>query len=234
MIGIASIAEVASLVGDPARANMLFALKDDEHVSAGDLSAVAGIAPSTASEHLAKLTEAGLVKMTARGRRRYYRLADAAVAEFLEHVEGLARTLSKRNPRPLRWDEATVHARCCLDHLAGRLGSRLAGATVANGFISLSSSGPELTDGGVAWLASLDVDVDALKAEPRRFLRLCPDWIEDVPHIGGAVGAAMLRGLVDHGWLRRVHDSRKVLLVTPRGVSAFKSQLDLDVRALNA
>lgn len=233
MVGVASIAEVASLIGDPARANMLFALKDDEHISAGDLSAVAGVAPSTASEHLAKLTQAGLVKMTAQGRRRYYSLADPAVAMVLEGVEGLAGTLSKRNPKPLRWDQAMIHARCCLDHLAGRLGARLAGAAMAKGFISHSSSGPELTDKGAVWLGSLSIDVGALRAEPRRFLRLCPDWTEESIHIGGAVGAAMLRGLVDLGWLRRVHGSRKVL-VTPKGVSGFRSQLDLDVRASDA
>lgn len=233
MIGIACIAEVASLIGDPARANMLFALRDDERISAGDLSAIAGIAPSTASEHLAKLTEAGLIRMTAQGRRRYYSLADPAVAEVLAGVEGLASTLSKRKPQPLPWDQAMIHARCCLDHLAGRLGAQLAGAIMAKGFIRHSSSGPDLTDEGAAWLALLNIDVGALRAEPRRFLRLCPDWIEESLHIGGAVGGAMLRGLVDLGWLRRVHGSRKVL-VTPKGVSGFRSQLDLDVRASDA
>lgn len=229
MFGILSIAEVAALIGDPARANILFALKDDGRVSAGELSVIAGIAPSTTSEHLAKLNEAGLVAMIAQGRKRYYSLADPAVAEVLEAVEGLASTLSKRNPRPLRWDQGMIHARSCLDHLAGRLGARLADAATTKGFISNFSSGPELTEKGAAWLASLNIDVSALKSEPRKFLRLCPDWIEESAHIGGAVGAAMLRGLVDLGWLRRVHGSPKVL-VTPKGVSGFRAQFDLDVR----
>ena len=233
MIGIASIAEVAHLIGDPARASMLFALKDDGCISAGDLSAVAGIAPSTTSEHLAKMTEAGLVKCSAQGRKRYYSLADPAVAEVLEGVEGLASSLSKSSPKPLPWDQGMIHARCCLDHLAGRLGAQLADATMAKGFISHSSSGPDLTDKGAAWLASLNIDLGTLRAEPRRFLRFCPDWIEDSAHIGGAVGAAMLSGLVDHGWLRRVHGSRKVL-VTPKGVCGFRSQLDMDVRDSDA
>ncbi len=230
MLGILSIAEVAALIGDPARANILFALKDDGRVSAGELSVIAGIAPSTTSEHLAKLNEAGLVAMIAQGRKRYYSLADPAVAEVLEAVEGLASTLSKRNPRPLRWDQGMIHARSCLDHLAGRLGARLADAATAKGFIRNFSSGPQLTEKGADWLASLNIDVNALKSEPRKFLRLCPDWIEESAHIGGAVGAAMLRGLVDFGWLRRVHGSQKVL-VTPKGVSGFRAQFDLDVRS---
>lgn len=233
MIGMGAIAQVASLIGDPARANMLFALKDDGQVSAGDLSAVAGVAPSTASEHLARLTQAGLVRMTTRGRNRYYSLADPTVAEVLEGLEGLAGTLSKRSPERLRWDQATVHARCCMDHLAGRLGAQLASASMAKGFIRYSPEGPDLTDDGAAWLASMNVDVDALRAAPRRFLRLCPDWTEESLHIGGAVGGAILKGLVDRDWLRRVRGTRQVL-VTPTGVSGFRSQFDLDVRASEA
>ncbi|MEQ8357091.1 MAG: helix-turn-helix transcriptional regulator [Kiloniellaceae bacterium] len=231
MIGVASIAEVAALMGDPARANMLFALKDDGWIAAGALSALAGVAPSTASEHLAKLSDAGLIGVSVRGRRRYYSLADPAVAEVLEAIEGLAGTLKQRNPAPQRWDQGLIHARACLDHLAGRLGARLADAAVTKGFIRDLSSRPELTEAGVAWIASLDVDIDSLRAEPRRFLRLCPDWVEETAHIGGAVGAALLKGLVEAGWLRRERGSPKVL-VTPKGVSRFRAQLDLDVRTL--
>lgn len=233
MIGIVSIAEVAHLIGDPARASMLFALKDDGCMSAGDLSAVAGVAPSTTSEHLAKMTAAGLVKCDTQGRKRYYSLSDPAVAEVLESVESLAGRLSKSSPRPLPWDQGMIHARCCLDHLAGRLGAQLADATMAKGFISDCASGPDLTNEGAAWLASLDIDLGTLRAEPRRFLRLCPDWIEDSYHVGGAVGAAILNRFVDHGWLRPVHGSRKVL-VTPKGVCAFRTQLGMDVRNSNA
>ncbi len=233
MLGIASIAEVAALIGDPARASMLFALKDDGWIAAGALSALAGVAPSTASEHLAKLSEAGLIRVNVRGRRRYYSLADPAVAEVLEAVEGLAGTLAQRNPAPLRWDQGLIHARSCLDHLAGKLGARLADAAVTKGFIRDLSSGPELTAAGAAWISSLHVDIDSLRTEPRRFLRLCPDWIEETAHIGGAVGAAMLSGLVGAGWLRRVQGSPRVL-VTPKGVARFRQELDMDVREMAA
>ncbi len=231
MVSVASIAEVAALIGDPARANMLFALRDDGTMSAGDLSAVACVAPSTASGHLAKLIETGLVTMTARGRKRYYQLSDPAVAEVLDGVEGLTSTLSKRHPKPLPWDQAMVHARCCYDHLAGRLGAQLAAAIMAKGFIShCPAGGPHLTEDGARWLGSFNVDVDNLRTEPRKFLRLCRDWSEETLHVGGAVGGAILTGLVGTGWLRRVQGSRKVL-VTPKGVAAFRTWLDLDVRA---
>jgi DNA-binding transcriptional ArsR family regulator len=233
MVGVASIAEVAALIGDPARANMLFALKDDGRLSAGDLAAVAGVAPSTASEHLAKLSQAGLVQMTVKGRKRYYCLGEPSVSDVLEGVQGLTAMLWRRNPKPLRWDQATVHARSCLDHLAGRLGGQMAGAAMAKGFISHSPKGPDLTEEGAAWLGAFGVNADALRVEPRRFIRLCPDWMEETPHIGGSVGAALLNALVEFGWLRRVPRSRNVL-VTPKGAAGFRVQLDFDVRASDA
>lgn len=231
MIGVGAIAEVAALLGDPARANMMFAVKEDGVIAAGDLSIVAGIAPSTASEHLAKLCQAGLLKMTARGRRRYYSLADPKIAEVLEAIEALAGRLSKRQPEELRWDQGLVHARACLDHLAGSMGGSIADAALERKLLRQRSRGLEMTAEGAAWMASLGIDFEALEAEPRRLLRLCPDWIDDSMHIGGAVGAALLKAFVDLGWLRRVKGSPRVQ-VTPKGVSSFRTQLGLDVREL--
>lgn len=233
MVGVASIAEVAALIGDPARANMLYAMVDDGPVSAGDLSAVAGVAPSTASEHLAKLCEAGMVRVNVQGRRRYYSLTEPGVAQVLSAIEGLAGNLAKQRPQPLPWDQGLVHARACLDHLAGRLGGALANAAMARGLIRHRTAGPELTRRGAAWVETFGVDAAALQAAPRRFLRLCPDWIDDSPHLGGGLGAALLKGMVAQGWLRRVPGSRKVR-VTPKGIAGFRSQLDLDVRSLGA
>jgi len=230
MVTIASMASVASLIGDPARANMLFALKDDGTISAGDLSAIAGVAASTASEHLGKLIEAGLVTVTARGRRRYYSLAVPDVADILEGLESVATTLSHDGRNPPPDDRAMLHARCCYDHLAGRVGVRLAVALMSRGFISHGPAGPDLTDNGEAWLDSLKVDVGALRADPRRFMRLCPDWSEKSIHVGGAVGAAMLRGMVGLGWLRRERGSRSVI-VTPKGAAELRARLDLDIGA---
>ena len=230
MINISFIAEAASLIADPARANMLFALKDDGEITSGDLSSVAGVAPSTASEHLSKLVGAGLVSVHAKGRKRYYRLAGPAVAEILEGVEGVAATLAGRSGRVANHDRAMTHARRCYDHLAGRVGVQIADAMLAKTFIRHSTSGPELTRDGTAWLISLGAEIDRLKIESRRFLRLCPDWSENAIHIGGAVGAAMLGRFFARDWLRGVRGS-KVLVVTPAGTANFQSQLGVDIRS---
>jgi DNA-binding transcriptional ArsR family regulator len=188
MIGIASIAEIAALIGDPARANILFALRMDGQVSAGDLTKACGVSPSTTSEHLAKLARAGLVTAIKDGRRRYYKLAHPDVADVLDCLEGFAGKHVTMESRRARWDRATIHARGCLDHVAGRLGGQLAHAMIAQGHVALAESGPDLTMRGADWLRAFGADVDHLRASPRRIVGLCPDWIETSPHLSGAVG----------------------------------------------
>ena len=228
MITISSIAEAASLIADPARANILFALKDDSAITSGDLSVVAGVAPSTASEHLSKLVEGGLVAVNPKGRKRYYRLAGPAVAEALEAMEGVAAILAGRNGRAADPERSMRHARYCYDHLAGRVGVQIADAMLAKNFIRYSSCGPDVTEEGTNWLASLGADICPLRNEPRRFARLCHDWSENAPHVGGAVGAAMLRAFVGRDLLRRVRGSR-ILVVTPAGRAKFRSDLGVDL-----
>lgn len=226
-MNISSIAEIASLMGDPARTNMLFALKDEGQISAGELSVIAGVAPSTTSEHLAKLVEAGLLKVTAKGRKRYYKLAVPDVADILEGLESIAKTVSTSSKRSTARYEASVHVRSCYDHLAGRVGVGLAVALMEKGFIRQASSEPELTDKGIACLESFNIDVESLMNEPRRFLRICPDWSERSVHIGGAVGTALLRGMINFDWLRRARGSQKVI-ITPKGVSGIRSRFGLE------
>ena len=127
MIDVPYIAEVASLIGDPARANMLSALKDAPVLSATELAHVAGVAPNTASGHLAKLTQARMVTVTRQGRHRYYRLACDEVADALEALEALAVSAAPRQRRPGPRDDSIRFARTCYDHLAGRVGVKLAG-----------------------------------------------------------------------------------------------------------
>ncbi len=229
---ISTIAEIATLIGDPARMNMLMALKDDGQISAGDLANVGGVAASTASEHLAKLTEAGLVVMTPRGRKRYYGLTSPEVADILEGIENLAVKLRNENPRPLPNHQAMLHARRCSDHLSGKVGTRMTMAMMEKGYLRQDAPDPYLSDEGVVWLKRLHVDVDALKTEPRRVLSLCPDWTERSVHIGGAVGAALLRGFLHRDWLRRQTGSR-VVTITPKGRTGIRDAFGFDVGLLS-
>lgn len=208
---------------------MLWALKDDGQVSAGDLSNAAGVAPSTASEHLAKLSEAGLVAMTRAGRMRYYRLSGPEIADQLEGLEALARKLAPARMAAETSGDARCHSRTCLDHLAGSLGGRLAGAMAETGLLRHTADGPELTKIGNDWLRDHGADPDGLVQGPRRLIGLCRDWSFELPHIGGAVGAAMLTAFLAGGWLRR-GPARGQLLVTPKGASGFRKHFGIDAR----
>ncbi len=129
------IAEVASLIGDPARANMLAVLKDEVALTATELAHVAGVTPQTASAHLSKLTEARLVAVEREGRHRYYRLTGAEVAQALEALEVLAVAGPPRYRPPGPRDDALRFARSCYDHLAGRLGVAVTWALVDSGYL---------------------------------------------------------------------------------------------------
>ena len=213
------IAEAASLIGDPARANMLAALMDGRALTATELALAAGIAPSTASGHLAKLTEGKLVAVTSTGRHRYYRLVSPAVAHVLENLMALAVDGPQRYRPKSHCDEAMARARTCYDHLAGRLGVALADSLAQRNQIVLGEDGGLITDGGRAFLTELGVVLDGKSR--RSFCRPCLDWSERRWHIGGALGAALASRCFDLGWTERRNDGRAVT-ITSAGERAFE------------
>lgn len=206
------IAEVASLIGDPARANMLSALKDERALTASELAFLARVSPPTASGHLARLTEARLVTVERQGRHRYYRLANADVADALEALMALAVAGAPRYRPAAAGDEAVRFARTCYDHLAGRLGVGLTWSLVERGYLRASDDGFALTGTGEAALRRFGIDTDALRRGRRPLARRCLDWSERRPHVGGALGAAIFARLRDLGWVRSRRNSRAVAL----------------------
>src|SRR5216684_3484876 len=183
MASNAMFAEIAALAGDPARAGMLHALMDGRALTASELAHVAGIAPQTASGHLARMTAVGLLSVEKQGRHRYHRLASPAVAQMMESIMQVASD-SQSTRRPLRVgprDAALRAARTCYDHLAGRLGVALADALVAGGYAELARDAGLVTDAGMALLGRIGIDVDALSDRrgnraPRILCRPCLDW----------------------------------------------------------
>ena len=168
MIAAVNIAEVAALVGDPSRANMLAAMFDGRALTAGELAETAGVSAATASGHLAKLMQGRLVTVAVQGRHRYFRLASSEVARMLEQiavVAGDAPTLPRATPRvPTQLREA----RTCYDHVAGRLGVAIADGLAARGAIILSAEAGVLTEAGRAAreqsIKAIEHDLIALEA----------------------------------------------------------------------
>ncbi len=219
---ISFIAEAAALVGDPARANMLFALKEEGELSATDLASVAGVSASTASGHLAQMRIAGLIIVNQEGRSRRYRLADAEIAESLEAIEAMAARLTPRKSSALIRDPALRNARRCYDHLAGELGVRLADAFVKEKMLAGESDAFALRPKGERALNDLGIDVEALRASKRKLTKSCSDWSEGSYHLGGAVGAAVFHRFSELGWLRVAADGRTVK-VTKVGAKSIPS-----------
>jgi DNA-binding transcriptional ArsR family regulator len=212
------IAEVANLVGDPARANILAALLDERALTASELAYAAGVSPQTTSSHLGKLAQAHLLDVEKQGRHRYYRLASPLVAQMLESVMAVS-AHGPRRGRPLaRCDEGLRRARTCYDHLAGRLGVGLADALTQRGFIALDRDGGEVTAAGLTFFSELGLDLTAPAKSRRVFCRPCLDWTERRHHLAGHVGACLLRLCVDQGWITRRRDSRAVT-ITPAGAA---------------
>jgi DNA-binding transcriptional ArsR family regulator len=210
------ISEVAALVGDPARANMLSALMDGRALTAGELAYAAGVSPQTTSGHLAKLTEARLLVPQKQGRHRYYRLATPAVGRMIEGIMAVAVDGPPRHSPPGKFDAALRNARTCYDHFAGRLGVGLADAPVARGHVMLGDDGGEVTESGVDFLSGFGIDLAAARQRKRAFCRPCLDWTERRPHLAGAVGAALASRCFDMRWFERMRDSR-ALVITPAG-----------------
>ena len=222
------IAEVAALVGDPARANILCALLGGRALTATELAFAAGVSPQTTSGHLGKLATARLILAMKQGRHRYYRLAGPHVGQMLESIMSVALEGPPRFQPKSKIDEQLRHARTCYDHLAGVLGVGLADSMTERGLLVLGDEGGEVTADGAEFLSGLGVDLAAARERRRVFCRPCLDWTERRPHIGGAVGAALANRCFDLKWVERRHDSR-ALTITPAGRRGLMQAFSLTI-----
>jgi DNA-binding transcriptional ArsR family regulator len=225
--GDTDIATVAALIGDPARARVLRVLGDGRALPATVLAAEAGVAASTASEHLARLVEGGLLLVEARGRHRFYRLAGPRVGAALEALALIAPAEPVRSLRTGTRAAALRYARSCYDHLAGRMGVALMQALLRAGALIGAEGGYELTGQGRELLAGLGVRLPAGRRPP---VRHCVDWSEQRPHLAGALGAAVLARLLELGWVERAPRGR-ALVVTERGSRELAERLGVDMPA---
>ncbi|WP_416769020.1 ArsR/SmtB family transcription factor [Pseudomonas sp. RHF3.3-3] len=213
-----SLAAVAGAIADPARARMLCSLLDGHARTATELAAVADIGASSASGHFLRLREQGLVEMLVQGRHRYYRLANSQVARALEALLAISARdvvpFQSATPSTLR------QARTCYDHIAGEVAVRLHDALLRGNWIEAAGRDYRLTAQGTSALVRLGIDVEAVSRQRRRLAYPCLDWSERSPHIGGALGAALLELLLKRGWVSRHLDSR-ALSLTSKGAKGL-------------
>lgn len=217
-----TIAEVASLIGDVARANILSALMDGRALTAGELTWHAGVSASTTSGHLSKLAQAELIALEMQGRHRYYRLASPQIAHAIETLMAVAATGPKRHRPVGPKDDALRAARACYDHMAGRLGVALADSLCQHGHIILTDGSGLVTDKGRRLFSDFGIEIEAGPRRNRPLCRTCLDWSERRPHLAGQLGASLLDRSLGLGWVTRVPNSRvlKITVVGRRGFNA--------------
>ncbi|MDM4721907.1 helix-turn-helix domain-containing protein [Micromonospora sp. WMMA1363] len=219
------LAALAGLLADATRASFCLALLDGRAWTAIELARHAGVAASTATEHLNLLVGGGLLAQERQGRHRYVRLADPDTAQLIENLAAMAprRATPSRSLSAVNRSRALARARTCYDHLAGALGVTITEAMTGRGLLDWER-GLTLTGIGTVWLSELGI-ASAL-ATRRPPVRSCLDWTERRPHLAGAVGAAICRHAFDSRWITRIGTSRAVAL-TDAGRRALQDHLGL-------
>jgi len=213
-----SIEHIAALIGDPVRVRILWTLLDGRAYTARELAIGVETSPQNLSMHLSKLLKAGLLSVEAQGRHRYYSFSREEVAFAIEAMANLV-------PPPGVHQEPEMvpinYCRTCYDHLAGKVGVLVTDSLVTQKIIEPAGGKFTVTAKGTKWLTRLDIDCLTLQQHRRAFTRACLDWTERRSHLAGALGAALLKKMLDERWIRHMANSRAVL-VTPKGQKAFR------------
>lgn len=222
------LAEVAGLIGDPARATALCALAGGTALPATDLARRARVSPPTMSAHLSRLVSGGLLEVDRHGRHRYFRLASTDVAAAIEALVAISPGTAFEPMHERSAVSVLSYARTCYDHLAGKVGVAITDALSRKRFIRHVDSRFELQPSGERWFEHLGIDVDAARAERRKFAHACLDWSERLPHLGGALGAALAARLLERGWFER-HPRTRALKLTSKGRQALRGELGIEL-----
>lgn len=229
------LAATAALMADPARARMLAALLSGEAMTSGELARLCALTAATASGHLARLVDGGLLTVHPQGRHRYFRLASEDVAAALETLGGLAAGIAPTRPWP--HGDAARRARLCWNHLAGRLGVALHRRLTAEALLTPAPGGWTATPALRIRLEATGVDLHRADRAPR-FACDCMDWSERRPHLAGGLAREMASAWLARGWLRRLPGegqsdvlARRRIALSPDGARGLRDALGLDLGA---
>ena len=216
-----AISSLGYLLADPGRTAMLLALLEGRSLPAGELARAASVSAQSASAHLAKLSQGGLIIMRCEGRCRYYKLAGQRVANALEALGAISTSRPTAEYIRSKADQSMLMARSCYDHLAGRAGVALTDAMQKQHVIVPEGERDyRVTARGEEWLNKLGVKLESIQQSKRYLARRCLDWTERRSHVGGALGAVLLQYFLAEGWLARCRESR-ALRVTQKGRISF-------------
>ena len=218
------ISRIAALIGDPARSNMLLSLMDGRAMTASELAEAGGITKQTASSHLGKLMDGGLLAREVQGRHHYYRLQDGDVAHAIEALLHVAERGPGKRTRTGPADPELRKARICYDHLAGELGVRLFDTMKRGGGLNERGGQFALTESGWGMLGKIGIAEADFGNSRRPMCRSCLDWSMRRHHLAGQAGAAILTQIMDLGWAQRRPGTRIIAFTKP-GEASFERWL---------
>ena len=226
-----AISRVAGAIAEPARTKMLCSLMDGHARTSTEMAVIADVSASTASAHLARLKEDGLIKLHTQGRHRYFSLADAHVAQAIEALMVISRNAQTQfvSAAPSRLQLA----RTCYDHMAGSLAVQLHDYFIDAGWLSMPVAGDgtyQLSVEGEKAMTGLGVEIETVRAQRRRFACSCLDWSMRRPHLAGALGAAVLQAVISRKWVIQDLDSR-ALALTPKGRKELYGRFGITVES---
>lgn len=227
-MGQHNISSVAHLIAEPVRSVILITLVDGSAMSAGALARAAGVTAQTASSHLAKLLDGGLLSVESKGRHRYYRLAGAHVSHVLESLATIGPVTPAWRHTPNRPAQALRFARCCYDHLAGQISIAVTQSMLTRGFIVEAGERQyAVTAPGCEWLQQLGIDMNKPAfSQASEHARQCLDWTERQYHVAGPLGARLMDAFLAWGWISRSSAARSVS-VTALGWEGLKQHFGI-------
>lgn len=220
MKGSPNIARTAALIGDLARASMLTALMSGKALTATELSKEAGITVQTASSHLRKLEEGGLISVRKQGRHKYFAIANEEVAHVIEGLMGLALGSEPLKSRIGPTEAALRHSRVCYNHLAGSMGIQLYDSLMSKRILQLNDDELSLTRKGIKFVSEFGIELESLQSKRTPLCRECLDWSERRSHLAGSLGRAFLTKFESLRWTKRVEGTR-IMKFSNRGTDMF-------------
>ena len=218
---------IASLIGEPARAKMLWNLLDGRAYTAGELAIAADISGTSASNHLTKLLEADLLKVQKQGRHRYFSFSKPEIAYVVESLASLSDHSSKK-VTDRNVISGIKYCRTCYDHLAGYVGVQITEALERKNILKRSGKFYEITDAGWDFLTGFNIYKNEIINKRRPLAKQCLDWSERRPHIAGQIGAMLLSDMFERNWFRKIQFSRE-LIVTPKGKKEMSGLLNVEI-----
>lgn len=218
---------IMSLIGDPIRSKIMWALLDGKAYTATELAHYTGTTAPNISMHLQKLLVSELLSVEKQGRHKYYTYSRPEISFAIESLANLI-PQTDQSVKTTSRDQPVKFCRTCYDHLAGKVGVLLADTMIGRGYLLREGSNFRVSEQGGVFFGSLGINTSQLNSQKRAFSRVCLDWSERRPHVGGALGAALLDVMLKTDWLRRTSNSRAIV-ITGKGRISLREKFSLDL-----